>query len=195
MTAPEPLLLPVPTRLETARLLLRPFRGDDAPALHQALVESRAELLSFLWLLPWVQAQPTLELARMRCARAEAAFLLRTDLAYLAVDRTSGALIGSFGLHRTDWALPKTEVGYWLRSSQRGQGYACEGVNALVDWALGGLKAQRVELVTDEANQGSRRVAERCGFALEGITRHVLRAPDGSLRNHCIYAKLPSLSP
>jgi len=33
-------------------------------------------------------------------------------------------------------------------------------------------------------------VAERCGFELEGVLRHERRAPDGSLRNTCIYARL-----
>jgi hypothetical protein len=35
-------------------------------------------------------------------------------------------------------------------------------------------------------------VAERCGFSLEGIMHNVMRAPDGSLRNSCVYARLPS---
>ena len=52
-------------------------------------------------------------------------------------------------------------------------------------------RAHRVELVTDEQNLASRKVAERCGFELEGIHRNVQRAPDGSLRNSCIYARLP----
>jgi RimJ/RimL family protein N-acetyltransferase len=49
-----------------------------------------------------------------------------------------------------------------------------------------------VELVTDELNTGSRRVAERCGFRLEGLLRNVMLSPDGKLRNSCVYAKLPA---
>jgi len=43
---------------------------------------------------------------------------------------------------------------------------------------------------TDVANLASRRMAERCLFALEGILRQERRANDGSLRNTCIYARL-----
>lgn len=188
----DPLLFPVPGRLETDRLLLRAFEPGDAPALAQALAESAAELRRFLWFLPWVAEAPTLQAAELRCRRAQAAFLLRSDLPYLAFERHSGRLVGSVGLHRTDWQLPRTEVGYWLRSSATGRGYAAEGVDALCRWALDALGAQRVELVTDTENTASRRVAERCGFTLEGIARHVARAPDGSLRSNCLYARLPA---
>ena len=189
---PEPLLFPVPSVVETPRLLLRSFRVEDASVLAEALADSLTELRQFLWFLPWVAEDPTLESAEMRCRRAEANFLLRTDLPYLAFEREAGRLIGSVGLHRTDWQLPKTEVGYWIRTGFNGKGYATEGVVALTAWALEQLGAQRVELVTDEANLASRRVAERSGFALEGISRNVQRAPDGSLRSNCIYARFPT---
>jgi RimJ/RimL family protein N-acetyltransferase len=189
---PEPLLFPVPTSLETQRLLLRPFRLEDAPALHAALTESIDELRSNLWFLPWIAEEQTLQSAEVRCRRAEANFLLRTDLAYLAFEKASGRLVASVGLHRTDWSLPKTEVGYWVRTGATGHGYASEGVAALTTWALDRLGAKRVELVTDEENVGSRAVAARCGFRLEGVLRNVMRSPDGRLRNSCIYARLPN---
>ncbi len=187
---PDPLAFPIPSSLETPRLLLRNFRLEDAPALHEALVESLANLRQHLWFLPWVSEEQTLQSAQIRCRKAEANFLLRADLPYLAFAKATGRLVGSIGLHRTDWTVPKTEVGYWVRSTESAKGYATEGVNALTDWALGTLGATRVELVTDEGNHGSRAVAERCGFQLEGTLRHVMRSPDGSLRNSCVYARL-----
>jgi RimJ/RimL family protein N-acetyltransferase len=73
-----------------------------------------------------------------------------------------------------------------------GRGFASEAVNALTQWAFASLLAKRVELVTDELNAGSRSVAARCGFSLEGILRSTMQSPDGKLRNSCVYAKLPS---
>ena len=63
-------------------------------------------------------------------------------------------------------------------------------VVALSDKANTHAAAVRVELVTDELNLKSRRVAERCGFTLEGTLVNERRAPDGSLRNTCIYARI-----
>lgn len=188
---PDPLSFPVPEQLLTERLLLRPFRLEDAPALHEALAESIEALRATLWFLPWVAETPTLASAQIRCRRAQAAFLLRTDLPYLVFERGGGRLLGSVGLHRTDWSLPRTEVGYWLRTSELGHGYASEAVRALCDWALGPLGAQRIELVADESNRASRAVAERCGFRLEGVLRHTMRGRDGGFSNSCIYARLP----
>ena len=187
----DPLLIDVPVRLETSRLILRPHRTGDGAALHEALVESITELRRFLWFLPWVAEEQTPESAEIRCRKAEANFLARTDLPFLLIEKPTGRLVGSVGLHRTDWKLPKTEVGYWLRTSAVGRGYATEGIATLVAWSFDRLGVERVELVTDEANLASRKVAERCGFELEGILRHVQRGPDGELRNSCVYARLP----
>lgn len=186
----DPLLVDVPTRIETSRLILRPHRAGDGPILHEALVESLAELRRFLWFLPWIAEEQTPEQAEIRCRKSEANFLARTDLAFLAFEKTSGNLVGSVGLHRTDWTVPKSEVGYWVRRSAAGKGYATEGVQAVVACAFDKLGARRVELVTDEENVASRKVAERCGFELEGVLRSVQRGQDGSLRSTCIYARL-----
>lgn len=187
---PDPLSFPIPTAIDTPRLHLRPFREDDAPQLHEALAESIDDLREHLWFLPWVAVTPSRAAAEQRCRQAAANFLLRTDLPYLAFARQTGRLVGSIGLHRTDWQLPRTEVGYWVRSSETGQGYAREGVTALTTWALRTLGACRVDLVTDERNHGSRAVAERCGFRQEGLLRHVMRRPDGRLTNSVLYARL-----
>jgi len=187
----DPLRFPVPESLETDRLLLRTFRTSDAPALHEALMESIEQLRQNLWFLNWVAEEQTLASAELRCRTAQANFLLRTDLPYLVFAKDSGRLVASAGLHRTDWKLPRTEVGYWVRSTEVGKGYASEAVMALTGWALDELGAKRVELVADETNLGSRAVAERCGFQLEGRLRNTLQSPDGRLRNSCVYARVP----
>lgn len=185
-------LFTVPASFETPRLTIRAFCPDDAPALHEALVESIDQLREFLWFLPWIAEAQTLQSAQVRCRNAHENFLQCTDLPYLVFDRNSNRLLGSVGLHRTDWTLPRTEVGYWIRSSEAGKGHATEAVNVLADWAIRKLGVQRVDLITDELNAGSRSVALRCGFTLEGILHNTMRSPDGRLRNTCVYARLPT---
>ena len=162
----DPLLIEVPSRVEASRLILRPHRAGDGPALHEALVESIAELRRSLWFIPWIAEEQTADSAELRCRRSEANFLARTDLPYLAFEKSTGRLVGSVGLHRTDWEVPKTEVGYWVRTSAAGNGYITEAVQALVACAFDQLGAQRVELIADEENVPSRKVAQRCGFEL-----------------------------
>jgi RimJ/RimL family protein N-acetyltransferase len=189
---PDPQVFPIPDRFETERLLLRVFEPEDAVQLHQALVESIDILRRFLWFLPWVAEEQTLLAAEVRCRRAKANFLLRTDLAYAVLEKTTGRLVGSVGLHRTDWKLPSSEVGYWFRSSAVGNGYASEAVRAVSGWAITELQVARLELITLEDNTASRSVAERCGFVLEGVHPNAVRGPDGVLRNRCTYASVRS---
>ena len=184
----DPLLLNLPPSIETERLLVRVPQAGDGLTLHAAVVESLSELRQFLGFLPWVASEPTPESSEARCRTGAANFLSRTDLPFLAFEKSSGQLLGGLGLHRTVWSTPKTEVGYWIRTSRVGSGFVTEAVSALIEYAFNQMQAVRVELMTDEANAPSRQVAARCRFGLEGVLRSERRAPDGSLRNTCVYA-------
>jgi len=186
----NPILVDLPTSIETERLLMRPPRAGDGATLHFAIVESLWELRRFLASLPWVATEQTIESAELYCRNAQANFIARKDLPFLLFEKSSGELVGASGLHRTEWTTPKTEIGYWCRVSRAGKGFISEAVEALVAYAFDHLHAQRIEIVTDEENVASRRVAERCRFELEGTLHHERRAPDGMLRNTCIYARL-----
>ena len=190
----EPILIDLPASVETERLLMRPPRAGDGTMLHLAVVESLTELRRFLASLPWVAAEQTVESAEAYCRNAQANFLARKDLPFLLFEKTTGQIVGAAGLHRTVWATPKTEIGYWGRVSRAGNGFISEAVAALTAYAFANLHAARVEIITDAENDASRRVAERCQFVLEGTLRNERRAPDGSLRSTCIYARLAPAS-
>jgi RimJ/RimL family protein N-acetyltransferase len=83
--------------------------------------------------------------------------------------RDGGALVGSIGLFppRDGFA----EAGYWTAPGYRGQGFTAEALRLLSGWAFADVGVHRVELHVDPGNAGSRRVAERAGFSLEGLIR------------------------
>ena len=189
----DPILLDLPEAIQTERLLLRPPRTGDGPALHEAITESLPNLRRFLASLPWVAAEQTLASAETFCRNAQSNFIARRDLPFFAFDRHSGRLLCSSGLHRPVWSTPQVEVGYWCRHTAQGQGYVSEAVLALVQYAFTHIQAARIELITDAENLASRKVAERCGFELEGILRNQRRAPEGDLRNTCVYARVAPL--
>ena len=188
MVKADPILIDLPMVIETPRLRLRPPQPGDGAALHPALVETLAELRQFLGGLPWVAQEQSPESAETWCRKAHANFLTRADLPFLLFDKATDEIVGATGLHRTVWTTPKTEVGYWVRTSRSGRGYVSEAVNAMCQYAFEHIGAVRVELLTDEENIASRRVAERCGFTLEATQRFERRDQHGSLRNTCRYA-------
>ncbi|WP_426364146.1 GNAT family N-acetyltransferase [Streptomyces sp. E-08] len=83
------------------------------------------------------------------------------------------------------------EIGYWLAKEHRGSGYMTEIVRALAHWAFTGLGCTRLIWRAEVGNAASRAVAERAGFALEGVQRAGL-ANKGTLRDAWVGALLPS---
>jgi RimJ/RimL family protein N-acetyltransferase len=177
----------LPERLETDRLIIRVARPEDAAVFNAAILESRPALEPWLG---WVTPPPTLEDSLRDCKRAAARFLLNEDLMALFFLRDGGALVGGSGLHKANWTLRQFEVGYWGHPGHGGRGLVTEGVRALADHALGELRASRVFLTTDDRNVASWRLAERAGFAFEGLLRNERLDLEGRLRDTRMYARI-----
>ncbi len=175
-------LIPVPDELRAARLLLRPYRTDDAEAILEAVDESRADLQPWV---TWSDRFRTVEDARAYCVRCAAKWLLRTDLV-VGIFAGDGRYLGGANLEPS-WAGRSFEVGYWLRTSAIGHGYATEAAALLVRTAFANLGANRVELRCDPNNERSRRVAERVGFVPEGRLRNAALTPAGDLRDTLVF--------
>jgi RimJ/RimL family protein N-acetyltransferase len=183
----NPLLLDVPTEIETERLVLRTLRAGEGVDSNQAVVESFNELHAWM---PWAKTMPTVEQSEEFCRKSIAMFWQRTELNYRGFLRESGQFAIGIGMHNIDWAVPRCEIGYWCRSSMVGRGLVIEAVNAMTTMAFQTLKMRRVEIRMDARNQRSWRVAERCGFELEGILRCDSLDCDGKPRDTRVYSKV-----
>ena len=178
-------LLVIPEKIETGRMILRAAKSGDAPEAFAAVLESVNELAPWM---PWVHPEPTLKGSVEFHQLAETKWATREMLDFQWIDKASGALIGKGGLHTINWEVPKFEIGYWVRTSMANRGYCTEAVNALIAFSKQQLGGRRLEICSDPRNGNSRRVAERCGFTLEGILRRNMRDPLGGLRDSCMYA-------
>lgn len=191
MSQPDPVLIQVPERIVTERLVIAMPRVGLGQALNAAICESLEELKPWM---PWAQSAPSVEESETVVRHQVARFLLRTDLVYQFYEKTpageAGRLLGGSGLHRMDWQVRRFEIGYWIRSSAQGRGYVGETVRALAGMAFSELRARRVEIRSDVLNPRSRAVAERCGFELEGILRRDALTPSGEPRDTCVYARI-----
>lgn len=157
-------------------------------AVNASVVETLAALREFPASLPWAMLPPSVEASEQFCRQGHANWLLRKDMPMLLFLKGTDTHVGSSGLHRIDWAVPKCEIGWWVRERYRGQGFILEAVKAITAFALDELGMRRIESLPDEDNKASCAVCERAGYVLEGTLRHERMAPDGSLRNTRLYA-------
>jgi RimJ/RimL family protein N-acetyltransferase len=188
MPADDPILIEVPQRLETERLVLLSPQAGDGIALNRAVLEAREHLLPWM---PWAREVPGVEQSEAVARRMQAQFLQRQHLAYHLHERNAdghaGRLIGGAGLHALEWKVRRFEIGYWLGPAHTGRGLASEAVRALARMGFERLRARRMEIRTDARNTASRVVAERCGFTLEGQLRQDALDVAGRPCDTCIY--------
>jgi ribosomal-protein-alanine N-acetyltransferase len=151
--------------LTTARLVLRPFTPDDAPAVHAHLAdyEVAATTASIPHPYPEGDAEMWISTHAPRCAMGEAVVLAVTL-------RETGVLVGSIEI-RLVAAHRRAELGYWVGRAHWGRGYATEAAGALVRWGFATLGLHRVTAAHLTRNPASGRVLAKMGMRHEGRLR------------------------
>jgi RimJ/RimL family protein N-acetyltransferase len=185
----KPILRDIPASFDTARLIIRALRPGDGAMIHAGVVDSLQQLRLWPASLPWAQFEPSVDASEEFARTSHVDYVLRKNLAMVMLLRDSGDQVGAIGLHRIDWSVPKLEMGYWCRPRFQNTGLTSEAAAHLATFALAELGAQRLTILTETQNVASRRVAEKCGFVLEGIMRNDRRTAAGDLRDTCLYAR------
>ncbi|MEZ4710756.1 MAG: GNAT family N-acetyltransferase [Caldilineaceae bacterium] len=184
----HPIMLDVPLRFETERLVLRCPQAGDGAAVNEAYLESFNELRRRF---PWANHQHTVEEDEIFVRESHARFLKRTALDWLIMRQSDAQLLGIISLIDIDWHTPKFEILYWLRTSCTGQGYATEAASGVIALAFNQLGAKRVLIRCNANNTRSAAVAQRLGFTLEGTLRHTHRDHrTGELVDELYFAKV-----
>lgn len=142
--------------LETDRLILRPFRKDDAEDLYAyARVEGVGEAAG------WTHHK---SLDESRAILAD--FIKNGDVFALELKET-GHVIGSLGLHATDNGEkydPQRELGYVLSREYWGRGLMSEAAARAVRYAFEDMALATLWCAHFIGNDRSRRVIEKTGF-------------------------------
>ncbi len=183
----QPILLDLPLPIMTPRLMIRPVMPGDGQATHDAIEETFDQLHRWM---PWAGKQIEPSATEINIREAHARFILRKDFRMNGYERQSERLVVCSGLHDPDWKIGRFEIGYWVRKSAQGQGYAAEIANALARYAFSVLNARRVESRHAEGNQASRATIRKLGFDHEGVRRQGMVLPDGTIADEHLYALL-----
>jgi RimJ/RimL family protein N-acetyltransferase len=102
-----------------------------------------------------------------------------------------GAFLGLAVVPTIDAEARTAELGYVVAPAARGRGVATEALRLLTEWAFAELGALRLELLISVENEASQRVAERCGYVLEGVKRSA-HFKQGRREDTQLWSRLPS---
>ncbi|MYV89687.1 GNAT family N-acetyltransferase [Streptomyces sp. SID1034] len=147
--------------LTTPRLTLRPFADTDADLDLVVDLDSDPEVMRYL-----TGGRP---MTRTEIRADSFARMLRTYPVggfWATHLRDTGEFIGWHCLRRFGDAPPRSaDLGYRLRKSAWGRGYATEGSFALIEKGFTELGLDRITANTMYVNAPSRKVMERCGLS------------------------------
>ncbi len=160
---------------------LRQVREADLDALYDAHTNIRNRGAYFPL---GVQSQTT-----FRGEFTEHGFWQKTE-GMLVIESSDGAIAGHIEFFRPISYWDAFELSYQLYADEyTGRGFVTEAVQLLIDYLFAAKKEYRIHLVIVPENNASRRIAEKCGFVLEGTARGAL-FNDGRNQDVLLYSLL-----
>jgi ribosomal-protein-serine acetyltransferase len=186
----DPQQLDLPTEFASERIFLRAYRPGDGALYFRVIRENWDHLYEFLpAILESMQNEADAE-AVIRWMNSE---WQQHNLFIFGIwEKASGDYIGEIYLANPDWHVPSVELGYFVVRASTGKGFASEAARAMLRYAFEQMQVSRVDLQCRMDNEASQRVAERCGFRLEGRQRLRHRKKDGVLVDRLWYGLLLS---
>ena len=182
----------LPARIETDRLIIRPYQESDAAAYYEVCQRNKAHLAVYEADNPLHEVETVVQAQALVRDFAEG-WRKRSVFFFGVWEKSSGAFAAQIYLGVVNSTLPEFELGYFADCAREGQGYVREAAQAVLGFAFEHLQAQRVRLSCNETNVRSWRLAERLGFVREGYLRESnnrFLLPDGAYSGDMIYGLL-----
>ncbi|MEG1470062.1 MAG: GNAT family protein [Anaerovoracaceae bacterium] len=167
--------------LETERLLLTPWKAEDAEDLYAYAKNPNVG--------PHAGWAPHKDVAESREIIVN---LFMPAEAWEIRDKGTGKVIGTIALeadkHRPD--TKSKEIGYSLAEECWGKGIMTEATGEVLRFSFEELGLDIVGICTSPVNIRSQRVIEKCGFKYEGTIRRTYLTYDGTIRDSRCYSML-----
>ena len=166
--------------IETDRLILRPFREEDAADVFEYLEKPTVNCFACMKLNSLEEAQETV---KEKMAHSEYCFAI--------VLKDTGKVIGEIDAHREssqpdkaeNYAMDTFSPCWMLNPAFQGQGYAFEAAHAFFDYLFREKGARRIYAYTEDDNLSSQRLCQKLGMRQEGFFREFVSFvsnPDGT---------------
>ena len=152
--------------IETTRLILRPFRKEDAADLFEYLEKPTVNCFACMKLKSLEEAQAAV---KEKVAHSEYCFAI--------VLKDTGKVIGEIEAH-PESSQPDAAANFvkdtfspcWmLNENYHGKGYAYEAAHAFFDYLFNKKGARRIYAYTEDYNRSSQKLCEKLGMRREGL--------------------------
>ncbi len=179
-----------PVVIHSGDVTLRPLRLRDQRQWSQVRKINR------IWLTPW---EATLPQTPGEESSRELPHYFEMVNAYNREGRANrsisliiwyqGQLVGQISMGGIILgALRGAHIGYWIDERFANRGITSQAVEMLTEFGFRSLLLHRIEINLRPENEASRRVAEKCGYILEGQRPRYLHI-DGQWRDHLCFVK------
>lgn len=152
--------------IETERLILRPFRAEDAEPMFRNWA-SDSEVSKFLTWPPHENVEVSKWVIDSWCEKGD-------DLKYYnwAIEfRSIHEPIGSISAVKVNDETQSATVGYCIGRSYWGRGITAEAFRAVIKFFFDEVGLNRVDACHDSRNPNSGKVMKKCGLTYEGTWR------------------------
>lgn len=160
--------------LETDRLILRPFRAEDAKAMYDNWA-SDPEVTKFLSWPAYKSIDDAHTILEIWLESYENPDFYQWAIVLKDLDQP----IGSVSVVNQDPRVDLAEIGYCIGKHWWGRGIMPEAVNAVIKYLFREVGMQRLEVGHDPENPASGAVIRKCGFTYEGTLRRRIRSNRG----------------
>src|SRR5262245_6826994 len=134
-------------------IALRPLQATDREALYEAVKDSMAELSPWLnWCHPGYSSSDSASFIQSSMQW----WSNQSEFSFGIFDAADGTLSGTVGVNHLNRMHRYANIGYWLRTSRTGRGFATRGARLAARFAFETLGLSRVEIAAQPENLASR---------------------------------------
>lgn len=170
--------------IETERLILRPFKIEDADYAFKNWTNDDKVTRFLTW-----PTHKDKSVTQKIIADWVASYHNKNFYQWAIELKTLKEPIGTISVVGSNEKTAMLHIGFAIGSKWWNQGYASEALSAIIPFLFEEVKARRIESQHDPNNPGSGKVMQKCGLTLEGRLRKADRNNQGIV-DACVYSIL-----
>jgi [ribosomal protein S5]-alanine N-acetyltransferase len=151
-------------KLETPRLILRPWTLEDLPAFER--ISNDPDVADFTASFVYPQPEGWVRERLEKTIGAQGSW----GYSFAVIWRETNEIVANVGLG-LEPKRARGELGYMCARDWRGRGIVPEAITALNAWAFANLELNRIQACHFPRNPASGRVLEKAGLQREGVLR------------------------